>query len=91
MTDLKRGFNDNAYEVKTDNKTVWINRKYGCVARFAPGGVEFIVPDIKKPVINTSDKPKVRTWSRFKRLVAEWYGFELDDIWCPLWITEDAK
>ncbi len=90
ITDIKLGFNGNSYQIKTDTKTVWINRRYGCVARFSISNVEMKVPDLNQPVLNLL-KPNHGSWKKFQKLVNDWYGFELDDIWCPLWITEDVK
>lgn len=90
MSDIKRGFNEHPYEIKTDNNTLWINRKFGCVARFSPVEAELRVRDRTKPMMRVM-KPKQDAWKKFQALVLDCYGFELGNLWCPQWVTENAQ
>jgi len=65
-------------EITSDGKTVWVNGKNGCLARFGPGGFE-----VEGRISWTSDGPNEIGWRRFVYRVERECDITIPDIHKP--------
>ncbi len=73
-------------EVRSDGRTVWVNGKQGCVARFCPVSHEVWTNGVEHVTNHPDIKPDFSHWKSFRKLVFDNYSIVINNKHIPLYL-----
>jgi hypothetical protein len=76
--------------IESDGRTVWVNQKGRCVARFCPNSREFLIDESTPEAVQHFHGPSIVDWTDFCLVVEKTFHLDFPQEHRPLYLRNVA-